>query len=677
MNIRSKLALLFLLFASPVLAQNALVPVPPIFVGPATNPHLAAGVTITFCSSTATGSPCSPLAQAYSDSTNSFPINQVTNPIKTDALGNAQAFYAAPGQYSYTITGPGIGIPQGPYQVTVSCIPGTTCVATSANNAFTGNNTHSGTEMFTGPLNSNNLAAGNVANEPATSDAVVFVSKNGNDSNTGHSLGKAFATPQAALASLPNCTVSPGQYNGIALPTITAPCGTVYLAENTSGYSISSTLAMNGLLTRIIGMGKSPVVLNCTTTPCITISNLSPFGNPGLAALYPSDGGLYNLNLNGNGSASQIGLNGLVVSGLVLTHVIFSNFSGTSANAVVLTNDTTSAGYTEEMDWNNVTFNNCTNGVLLTTTGGSPNPSFGHNAWRHMQWILGNGQTALSLSGSASLYSSYSMDGVINGNDPNAAHTATAYNISGTANIKSNLSFPIDNGGGLTINLCTGCTNSNFQIWGMEPANPGLLFAINAGIWIDQIPSPVFGGGLNFRVNGVNEWFVSPDGSNNLKFFNASNNPVFGFLPGSTLGYFLPEAAAPGGIAGNEVCHANSTLHMQECNYNGTATFPIPQTGNTGGTHSDSGFYQTATAAGCTTAASIGGVCASPFTVTWPVAFADTNYKMSCSPNGAATNLPSTPYIVTKSAGSVTMNYFAITAAAASWPNVECTAVHN
>lgn len=167
-------------------------------------------------------------------------------------------------------------------------------------------------------------------------------------------------------------------------------------------------------------------------------------------------------------------------------------------------------------------------------------------------------------------------------------------------------------------------------------------------------------GGINFT-----------DSLANPQFFYDSNGAQF------IKNWRLRETTVPIASAALDTCYGDSTLHQPKCDFSGSGFFPMPQTGNTAGTHSDSGFYQTATAAGCTTAASIGGVCASSFTVTWPVAFADTNYKMSCSPNGAATNLPSAPYVVTKSAGSVTMNYFAISAAAASWPNVECTAVHN
>lgn len=91
-----------------------------------------------------------------------------------------------------------------------------------------------------------------------------------------------------------------------------------------------------------------------------------------------------------------------------------------------------------------------------------------------------------------------------------------------------------------------------------------------------------------------------------------------------------------------------------------------------------SGVYQSKKGiGGCATAASIGGVCASAITVTWFTTFQDTNYSAGCSPSGAPTNLPSAPYIVSKANASITVNYFAITAAAASWASIDCWAIHD
>jgi hypothetical protein len=125
-------------------------------------------------------------------------------------------------------------------------------------------------------------------------------------------------------------------------------------------------------------------------------------------------------------------------------------------------------------------------------------------------------------------------------------------------------------------------------------------------------------------------------------------------------------------------CVFNSTIQAKVVReaMNGTA-HSVGATGNSAGTHTDGGFYQTASASGCTTGSTQGNACSSAMTMTWPVAFADTNYRITCTPSGAPTNYPSTPYAVTLSAGSATVNYIAVTAAAASWPTVVCEAIHN
>jgi hypothetical protein len=87
--------------------------------------------------------------------------------------------------------------------------------------------------------------------------------------------------------------------------------------------------------------------------------------------------------------------------------------------------------------------------------------------------------------------------------------------------------------------------------------------------------------------------------------------------------------------------------------------------------------FQYASAAGCTTGSSAGNGCASAVTITWTTSFADTSYVPVCSGSGIASGVPSGPYVVTQSAGSMTVNYFAITASAAAYTTVNCWAVHN
>jgi hypothetical protein len=606
-----------------------------------------------------TTQPCSPLAILGTSTTTS---SGGPNPLTTDANGNF-FFYATPGKYTIQIYGPQVGTPfiQPDTVIGVSGVGGTVTTLT-----------------VTGALNANgNGAAGNVAVKYATGDAVRYVSATGNDANDGLSMGTAKATLSGVISTLPNCTPIQGAYNtggGInqLAPSFTAPCGTIYLAANPNGYSLTSTLTLNGKLIKIVGIGELPVGINCTTTTtCINVNNVAPF-TAGPDELWPTDGGVYNIVLNGQqGLTNQIGLSVTEANNYNLDHVRFTNFNGTGAGCAKFIT-VTSGNPMEELNLNYVEYDNCTNGLWLH--GGTQN-SFGHNIFHHQHWLLNNGQCGLTLDGTAGVYSSV-FDGVFNAVDTQVGDSATAICMSGTASFRSSqFNVPIDNGSGLAIALCSGCTASNLQITGMLGANPpqqisrdnGPIFNVTAA---NYLTSPLW------QFNGANKWSWALDGSNNFTAVDAANiKATFALVPNG--GMYLVEASCPGSSAGNDFLCADSVLHQLKQAANGLVYFPLGTTGNTNGTHSDSGFYQTATSAGCTTAASIGGVCATPITLTWPVAFQDTNYKVQCTPNGAATNIPGTPYTVTKAAGTLTVNYFAITAAAASWPNIECNAVHN
>jgi hypothetical protein len=63
-----------------------------------------AGATVRVCAMPASGQPCAPLAQIFSDAA----LTQaLVNPATTDGLGN-YFFYATPGRYMVEISGPGI-----------------------------------------------------------------------------------------------------------------------------------------------------------------------------------------------------------------------------------------------------------------------------------------------------------------------------------------------------------------------------------------------------------------------------------------------------------------------------------------------------------------------------------------------------------------------------------------
>src|SRR5580700_7146682 len=105
-----------------------------------------AGASVRICTSSATGQPCSPLANIYSD----VALTQVlANPLTTDGLGN-YSFYAAPGRYEIEISGPSITDEQFPNVI----------LPNDPNNpTFTSLSTTSGLSLFSLSL-SGNLTVG-------------------------------------------------------------------------------------------------------------------------------------------------------------------------------------------------------------------------------------------------------------------------------------------------------------------------------------------------------------------------------------------------------------------------------------------------------------------------------------------------------------------------------------
>ena len=114
-----------------------------------------AGATVHVCTAAATGLPCSPSANIYSDA---GLTQALANPMTADGLGN-YTFYAAPGRYEIEISGPGITTKQLPNVILPSDPSAptfTTVTTTSGISAFSlslsGNLTVSGSASVAGTL---------------------------------------------------------------------------------------------------------------------------------------------------------------------------------------------------------------------------------------------------------------------------------------------------------------------------------------------------------------------------------------------------------------------------------------------------------------------------------------------------------------------------------------------
>jgi hypothetical protein len=114
-----------------------------------------AGPSMRVCTSSATGQPCTPLAEVYSDSK----LTQaLANPISADGLGNYN-FYVAPGRYMIELKGAGITtkeisnviLPSDPSSPTFTSLT-TTSGITSFSLSLTGNLTVNGSTAVVGSL---------------------------------------------------------------------------------------------------------------------------------------------------------------------------------------------------------------------------------------------------------------------------------------------------------------------------------------------------------------------------------------------------------------------------------------------------------------------------------------------------------------------------------------------
>jgi hypothetical protein len=109
-----------------------------------------AGATVRICTSAATGQPCAPLAQIYSDAA----LTQaLANPFSTDGLGNYN-FYATPGRYMVEISGPGI---------TTKQIPNVILPSDPSSPTFTNVTTTNGISAFSLSLTGNLTVTGSTA----------------------------------------------------------------------------------------------------------------------------------------------------------------------------------------------------------------------------------------------------------------------------------------------------------------------------------------------------------------------------------------------------------------------------------------------------------------------------------------------------------------------------------
>src|SRR5271163_4405488 len=221
-----------------------------------------AGATVRICAQPATGKPCTPLANIYSDPLLS---QALANPTTTDGLGN-YFFYAAPGTYEVEISGPQIAtkqipdviLPSNPSSPTFSGAVSAFSLSLSGNLSVTGNTTGIG-NFASGTINLSNQStppgaagSGTVNLYTKSADKRLYykdetgteVGPLGSASGAQTNVANTFTAPQIIAADFhtkgPNPTYDITQFGGYIGPNF---------IFGTNGYTTGSMSASSSTLT--------------------------------------------------------------------------------------------------------------------------------------------------------------------------------------------------------------------------------------------------------------------------------------------------------------------------------------------------------------------------------------------------------------------------------------------
>jgi len=276
-----------------------------------TNGRPIAGATITVCTSSATGIPCSPLATLYTDATLTLPS---PNPFTTDGLGNYH-FYVAPGRYVVQVSGNGINT----YTIPDTILPNDPSTpsfnsVTATSISLGGNLTVGGNATVTGTF-----SAG-VFNPSSITTSSLNVS--GNESHAGprpwidvtappyNAQGNGASDDTAAIQAAVNaaCTSSTG--GGTVFFPPASGNNPIYVMSQPNPLTISSISLTSNVVTVTVSGGTLPAAYT-TNFPVIisgvandlfngtwlisTVTSSTQFTFPLTAANTSSSGGQVNL----------------------------------------------------------------------------------------------------------------------------------------------------------------------------------------------------------------------------------------------------------------------------------------------------------------------------------------------------------------------------------------------
>src|ERR1700722_8602506 len=217
-----------------------------------------AGATVRVCAMPASGQPCTPLAQVYSD----VALTQAfANPITTDGLGN-YSFYALPGLYEIEISGPGITTRQTPNVI----LPGN-----PSNPAFSGaiNLTNQASPPGSAPSGTVNIYTKTLDKrlyykDDTGTEIGPIANSGGVQTNAINTFTATQNFDSDVETKGPNPTFSLSRYGGYSSPTSTPPSttGSISASSTTLALAAAQDFA-NGQGIVVYKAGPSPTV----TTP--------------------------------------------------------------------------------------------------------------------------------------------------------------------------------------------------------------------------------------------------------------------------------------------------------------------------------------------------------------------------------------------------------------------------
>jgi hypothetical protein len=335
--------------------------------------HPVAGAAVTVCQSTATGTPCSPLATIFTDATLAVPA---INPFKTDGIGNYH-FYAPAGRYEIQISGPGIN---GTITYPDVILPADVSSSGSGNNisafglTLGGNLTVAGNATISGTLTSAGFNPGvltpsslNVSGNASLAGPRPWVDVTASPYGAkGDGVTDDTAAIQAAINAV--CVSTSGTTGG----------GIVYFpSQGITGYAVSQPQGGRTLITPVFNIPCSGITfrgggargntgLQFAQGPTTRIS-ATPGANPTAGPIF-GFGPAYNTSANANNGMTLESLT-LLGYNQALANISNQNTTLRNVNLVVQTTGFTGSGttYTDNvamvtngfwLKWFEGTFNN-------------------------------------------------------------------------------------------------------------------------------------------------------------------------------------------------------------------------------------------------------------------------------------------------------------------------------